>query len=111
VYAAGQCCLDPEVKMAASTAGYLHDFLAAWRIVSIQVDTSGLALASVDGTHILWGHAPGLELSTEAPAIRKRDWLRAYFESRGSPTAALVDVRGPTEMTVQPIPVAGIKPR
>jgi hypothetical protein len=115
MYIAGQCYVDPNVKTAASTAGYLHDFLAAWQIVSVQVDASGLDLTSIDGTRILWGHAPGLELSTEAPAGRKLDWLRAYFESRdtatGKPSASLLDVRGPTEMAVQAIPVAGTTPR
>jgi hypothetical protein len=112
---AGQRCLDPNIKAAASTAGYLHDFLATWHVVSFQVDESGLAFTSIDGTHILWGHAPDLELATEAPATSKRDWLRSYFESHGTtierPSAALLDVRGPTTMTVQPIPVAGKIPR
>jgi hypothetical protein len=112
---AGQSCPDRDIKAAASTAGYLHDFLAPWRIVGLQMDSSGLVLTSMDGTRILWGHAPGLELATEAPAGGKRDWLRTYFESRDAaterPAAALLDVRGPTEMTVQPIPVVGTKRR
>jgi len=108
---AGPFYVDPNVRTAAKTAGYLHDFLAAWDIDTVQVDLSGLGLTSVNGTRILWGHAPGCELSTEAPAARKRDWLRAYFESHGRTTdrrfAVLLDVRGPTEMTVQQIPVVG----
>jgi len=112
---AGQRCQDPNIWTAASTAGYLHDFLAPWHIVSFQVDASGLTLTSIDGTRILWGHAPGLELATEAPASSKRDWLRAYFDSHGKTTerrsAAVIDVRGPTAMTVQPIPVVGRPPR
>jgi hypothetical protein len=111
---AGQCYVDVNVKSAASTADYLHDFLVPWHIVTVQADTSGVDLASALGTRILWGHAPGLELTTEARAARKRDWLRAYFESRGAASdkssPALVDVRGPTAMTVLPIPVAGATP-
>src|SRR5262249_35219289 len=106
---------DPNIKAAASTAGFLHEFLATWDVVSFQVDGSGLAFTSIYGTHILWGHAPDLEVATEAPATRKRDWLKPYFESHSTtterPSAALLDVRGPTTMTVQPIPVAGKIPR
>jgi hypothetical protein len=112
---AGQRCLDPDIINAATTAAYLHDFLALWQIVSVQVKASGLSLTATDGTRIEWGHAPGGELATEAPAATKRDWLRIYFESRGTAfdkrSAAILDVRGPGEMTVQRIPAAGGAPR
>jgi hypothetical protein len=112
---AGQRCQDANIKAAASTAGYLHGFLAAWHIVRLEVDVPGVVITSMDGTRILWGHAPGLELATEAPAASKRDWLRTYFESHGTVTGSasvtLLDVRGPTQMTVQPIPVVGKMPR
>jgi hypothetical protein len=112
---AGQRYDDPDIKTAAATAGFLRDFLGPWQIVSIHVDAAGLSLATSEGTRVEWGRPPGCELATEAPAASKRDWLRAYFESRGAvldnESIAILDVRGPREMSIQRMPVIGAKPR
>ncbi len=105
---------DQRIEGAARIAALLDKAWRQWnvtRIIAHPPDPiSGRCTYEVCGqgnSRILWGHAPGKELSSEPPALRKILWLADYFRQHGpldadGPEGKQIDLRLATGLEATP---------
>lgn len=109
---------DPRVAGGAAVAaafGSQWKTMGLYRIVADETDRvlpgrSPEVLYSIltrDGARVIWGHAPGLETNTEAPAHAKVTRLARYLEKHGplrtGPGATDLDLRDAGGITAHPV--------
>jgi hypothetical protein len=103
---AGKLWADEMVPAAARTAAYLRSHQSMLKLSRFRAAEGTLVLSTEVGTRVLWGHAPGRELTDEAPAALKLERLLDYCASNKD----LDHPAGRYEHDVRPIATALHRP-
>lgn len=105
---------DPRVHGAARIAVLLEKAWKPWnlhRIVALPPDDLSrkptFEIRGRGASRILWGHAPGEEVSGEAPPLQKLTWLAEFMRGRGpldqeGAAAEDIDLRQPAGLQATP---------
>jgi Cell division protein FtsQ len=75
---------DRTIEAAARMAGLLRPHQKELRLQVFERHASGFVLSTADGTHVLWGEAPGSEAAGEATAEEKVKRLLQYCLQYGN---------------------------
>ncbi|MBL8871291.1 MAG: hypothetical protein JNK90_15945 [Planctomycetaceae bacterium] len=101
---AGAAFGDPKISQALLLCKLLEPVRQTWALRSIHVQTDPtpstaqpwiLGIVTFNKQQIVWGHAPGLEVSGEAPVPKKIEKLKNFFQSQASslPAPTVIDLR------------------
>jgi hypothetical protein len=101
---AGAAFGDPKISQALLLCKLLEPVRQTWALRSIHVQTDPtpstaqpwiLGIVTFNKQQIVWGHAPGLEVSGEAPVPKKVEKLKNFFQSQASslPAPTVIDLR------------------
>ncbi len=101
---AGAAFGDPKITQALLLCKLLEPVRQTWALRSIHVQADPtpssaqpwiLGIVTFNKQQIVWGHAPGLEISGEAPVPKKIEKLKGYFQSQASalPAPTVIDLR------------------
>jgi hypothetical protein len=80
----GEAWGDTSVEAAARLAALLRPQQSKLNLRVFEISKNGFVLSTPAGSHVFWGHVPGAEEATEAPAALKRDRLLDYCVQHGS---------------------------
>ena len=80
----GEAWGEASIEAAARIAAFLRAQQSKLNLRVFEISKNSFVLSTPAGTHVFWGHVPGAEEATEAPAALKRDRLLEYCVRHGS---------------------------